>query len=150
MNRHTLLGLGGWLAAAALTTVASTWAVSLIGVHLTGQVVHPMTLSEVERTLAGAAGSPTFVLPAAPAAPAPQATAREFSYGQGSVVTACETNQAILLSWSPAQGYGVDRVERGPSPVVSVEFTAPGERTTIRVTCPAGAPAVTTHSTGAD
>ncbi|MDP9861825.1 MULTISPECIES: hypothetical protein [Streptosporangium] len=147
MNRQALLGLGGWLAAAALTTVASTWAVSLIGVHITGQVVQPMTFSEVERALVSATGNPVL---AAPAPPGRAMATREFSYGQGAVVTACDAGRAVLLSWSPAQGYGVDRVERGPAPAVSVEFTSGGESTTIRVTCPAGAPAATTWSTTAD
>jgi hypothetical protein len=147
VNGHTLLGLGGWLAAATLTTVASTWAVSLIGVHITGQAVQPMTLGEVERTLVSATGSPALAEPAGPASPRPGAATREFSYGEGSVVTACDAGQAVLLSWSPAQGYGVGRVERGPSPAVSVQFASGGDRTTIRVTCLAGAPAVTTHST---
>ncbi|ACZ85797.1 hypothetical protein [Streptosporangium roseum] len=147
MNRHTLLGLGGWLAAATLTTVASTWAVSLIGVHITGQDVRPMTLSEVERTLVSATGSPALAQPARPASPWPGAATREFSYGEGSVVTACDADRAVLLSWSPAQGYGVGRVERGPAPAVSVQFASGGDRTTVRVTCLAGAPAATTRST---
>lgn len=145
MNRRTLLGLGSWLTTAALTTVAGTWAVSLIGADLTGQEVRVMTSGEVERVLAGATGSPV-VQP--PASPGPGTAVRGFSYPEGSLVAACEADRAVLLSWSPAQGYGVDEVERGPAPIASVEFESDDRRSVVEVTCPYGTPSATIRLDG--
>lgn len=140
MNRRALLGLGSWLTAAALTVVAGTWAVSLIGADLTGQEVRVMTSGEVERVLAGASGGPVAQ---PPASPPPGAAVRSFSYPEGSLMAACKAGRASLFSWSPAQGYGVDEVEGGPAPIASIEFESDDHRIVVEVTCPYGTPSAT-------
>ncbi|WP_326824860.1 hypothetical protein [Streptosporangium sp. NBC_01756] len=143
VNRRALLGVGGWLAAAVLTTLGATWAVSLIGTDITGQAVRSMTLEEVERSLATASAVPTV---APPARSGPYGETGNFSYAAGSVTAACDTGRALLLSWTPAPGYGVDEVERGPAPTASVVFESDDRKTTIKLTCPSGAPVATVRS----
>ncbi|GGK82102.1 hypothetical protein Ppa06_47800 [Planomonospora parontospora subsp. parontospora] len=143
LSRRALLAVGGWLAAAAATTVAGLWALSLAGDDLAGQAVRSMTLEEVERALATASAAPA-VPPAA--ATGPSAATGGFSYAEGSVTAACDAGRALLLSWTPAPGHGVDEVERGPAPAVSVVFESDDRTTTVTVTCPSGAPAAEVRS----
>ncbi|MET9067970.1 hypothetical protein [Streptosporangium sandarakinum] len=143
MGRHALLGVGGWLAAAVLTTIAVVWAVSLIGTDITGPAARPMTLGEVERALATASAVPS-VGPPASAGPGSQALG--FSYAEGSVTAACDAGRALLLSWTPAPGYGVDDVERGPARTASVVFESDDRKTTVSLTCRSGTPVATVRS----
>jgi len=55
------------------------------------------------------------------------------------VVAICEPAGAYLLSWSPAQGYAVQQVFRGPAPVASVVFAATQE-VTMKIDCRSGTP----------
>ncbi|GAA3133978.1 hypothetical protein GCM10010466_25760 [Planomonospora alba] len=143
MRRRALLGAGGWLAAAVLTTLACIWAVSLIGTDMAGQAVRIMPLDEVERVLATSSAAP----PAAPpAATGPQAVTGAFSYAEGAVTAACEEGRALLLSWTPAPGYGVEEVERGPAATASVVFESDDRTAVISLTCPAGKPVAALRS----
>jgi hypothetical protein len=63
------------------------------------------------------------------------------------VVATCESAGAYLLSWSPAQGYGVAQVVRGPAAAASVAFGAGGGGTvTMDVSCSTGTPVSSTSS----
>jgi hypothetical protein len=65
----------------------------------------------------------------------------------GTVVATCESVGAYLLSWSPAQGYGVAQVVRGPAAAASVTFAAGGGGTvTMDVSCSTGTPVSSTSS----
>ncbi|ACZ88205.1 hypothetical protein [Streptosporangium roseum] len=143
MRRRALLGLGGWIAAAVLTTATGTWAVSLIGTDITGQAVRSMTLDEVERALTTTPAGPAI---APPASAGPSAETGNFSYAEGSVTAACDSGQVLLLSWSPAPGYGVDEVERGPASTASVVFESDDRKAAISLTCTSGKPAATVRS----
>nr|WP_221473654.1 hypothetical protein [Planomonospora venezuelensis] len=138
-----MLGAGGWLAAAALTTLAGIWAVSLIGADLSGQAVRSMTPDEVGRVLATASAAPAA---APPSATGPHAVTGGFSYAEGSVTVACEAGRALLLSWTPAPGYGVEEVERGPAATASVVFESDDRTAVISLTCSSGRPAATVRS----
>jgi hypothetical protein len=63
------------------------------------------------------------------------------------VVASCESAGTYLLSWSPAQGYGVDQVSRGPATVASVVFDAGSRAVTMQVSCPGGAGGTPVSST---
>ncbi|MCC5579108.1 hypothetical protein IMZ11_26125 [Microtetraspora sp. AC03309] len=165
MNRRSLLGILGWLIAAAVATVTSTWAISLLGEGLTQKVVSPMSQADVDRALAVAtatgapvtpspsptegATTPVTPSPAAtgspvtPVTPSPTATGgvtRAFTVPGGSFVVSCDRDQASLLSWSPAQGYAADDVDRGPDREVKVEFESEVDKVTVKITCPGGVP----------
>ncbi|GIH75693.1 hypothetical protein [Planobispora longispora] len=143
VGRRALLAAGGWLTAAVLTTLAGIWAVSLIGGDIAGQAVRSMTPEEVERILATASAAPVA---APPSAATPYGAAGNFSYAEGSVTAACDADRALLLSWTPAPGYGVDEVERGPAATASVVFESDDRTAVISLVCRAGTPSAAIRS----
>ena len=149
-----LLVVLGWLAVAAVTTATSTWAISLLGEGLSRHVVTPLNEQQVDQALSSATATPTI-----PSTPPPTRTptrtatptaGKAFSTRGGSVVAGCAGDQAVLLSWSPAQGYATDDVNKGPGAAASLEFATDGDRLKVRITCPAGLPAVSIGPSGGD
>jgi hypothetical protein len=53
----------------------------------------------------------------------------------GTIVASCAAGQVTMLSWSPAQGYRTDDVNRGPAGSASVKFKAGRTELTVTVTC---------------
>lgn len=87
--------------------------------------------------------------PRATRSPAPTTAAAvraAFSSAGGSVVAECRGSTAYLVSWSPADGYVVDEVERGPDDHVKVRFAAGEQRVTIEVRCSGGRPVAQVES----
>jgi hypothetical protein len=64
----------------------------------------------------------------------------------GQVVASCQPAGAYLLSWSPAQGYQVDYVTRGPAAKAKVSFEAQNVAVTMTITCSAGVPTASTST----
>jgi hypothetical protein len=64
------------------------------------------------------------------------------------VVARCTGTTAYLVSWSPAQGYRVAHVERGPAAEVEVVFRNAAGRTRVEaeIRCVSGIP--TLHDEG--
>ncbi|MFE9093420.1 hypothetical protein [Streptomyces sp. NPDC007264] len=58
----------------------------------------------------------------------------------GTALAACGTAGAYLVSWSPAEGYRVESVSRGPSRVASVTFASSHSLVVLRVGCSSGVP----------
>lgn len=58
----------------------------------------------------------------------------------GQVVAVCRGNDAFLESWSPAQGFVVDDIERGPDDDASVTFESGEREVEIDVECRGGVP----------
>jgi eukaryotic-like serine/threonine-protein kinase len=59
----------------------------------------------------------------------------------GSVLAECQGANAYLLAWTPAQGFGVDDVRRGPALTASVTFTnGPSSEVQMQVSCNGGVP----------
>jgi hypothetical protein len=50
----------------------------------------------------------------------------------------------MLLTWSPAQGYQVDRYVQGPAAVASVRFWSNSLVVTMNISCPGGTPVSST------
>ena len=162
MKRRILLVAAAWLLGAALTATAATAAVNALGSGLLGQGSPVLSEDEVQRRLADAArsestpppttstppttGSPSPGTPS-PGTPAPSpspAGARVLATTGGTVVASCAAGQATLLSWSPAQGYRTDEVNRGPAAAASVKFRADRTELTVTVTCAGDEPRATT------
>jgi len=59
-------------------------------------------------------------------------------------VAGCQPAGAYLVSWSPAQGYEVSWVSRGPAANAKVTFEGSRKLVTMVVSCHGGAPAATT------
>ena len=62
----------------------------------------------------------------------------------GTVVAECQSAGVYLVSWSPAQGYEVNTVIRGPAATAQVTFESIANSVTMAVTCPAGVPTAST------
>ena len=114
---------------------------------------------------AGTAGaSPAAARTAAPSSPAPSravspsnvpasVTAGDgtvLASRGGDVVASCAAGGAYLDSWSPAQGFVVDGVLRGPAQVARVTFVpatgSDDSDVTMLVSCSAGVPSATTRA----
>jgi hypothetical protein len=60
----------------------------------------------------------------------------------GTVVAECSAGSAYLVSWSPAPGYEVGLVVRGPTSSAEVAFNSAANRVTMMVSCSTGVPTV--------
>jgi hypothetical protein len=136
----------GWLLAAVLATAVGIAAVGVIGRGLTEPAGEQMTGPEIERELAkadrrspGPSESPT---------PAPSASGvrKLFTTPAGTVLARCVGNTAELLSWSPANGYRLDEVDRRRGAEAEVTFVRgddddedegddDADRVKVKVTC---------------
>ena len=90
---------------------------------------------------ARATRSPAASSPSAQPTATPSSTV--LSSQGGSVVTQCRPAGAYLLSWSPAPGYEVSAVSRGPAPTARVIFNSVANSVTMRVSCATGTPTAT-------
>jgi hypothetical protein len=92
----------------------------------------------------GATASPSASrTPAASASADPSASPgppRQFSIAAGVLTARCTGSQAYLVSWSPAPGYRVDEVRRGPASVAVVSFMSGTQRLVFGVRCVSGVP----------
>jgi hypothetical protein len=137
-----LLAVLGWLAVAAATIAISTWAISLLGEGLSQHVVTPLSEQQVDQALAGATATPATSFTPSPAGTRTPSATKAFATRGGSVVAGCAGDQAMLRSWSPAQGYATDDVDKGPGSAASLEFKADSDRLQVRITCRDGLPTI--------
>jgi len=170
VHARFLAGVGAWLLGAGAATGGSLLAVSVLGQGIAPAPSQQLTETAVSRALASEAAearrspSPQPAVstsatpprrpgrsPAAPPSPTPQPTDTVLTSAGGTVVAGCQAAGAYLLSWSPAQGYEVTRVIRGPAAAAKVTFTSLRKLVTMSITCTDGAPsASTTVSWGHD
>jgi hypothetical protein len=80
--------------------------------------------------------------PTAASAATPSSTV--LSSQGGTVVADCSPGGAYLSSWSPAPGYEVGTVSRGPAPNARVVFDSAANSVTMVVSCSTGVPTATT------
>ncbi|MET9066232.1 hypothetical protein [Streptosporangium sandarakinum] len=91
---------------------------------------------------AGPSATPTAV-PVTPATPAPTAAgsppghSRLIATAGGNVIARCDGGLVTLRSWSPAQGFHVDKVDRGPDRRARVEFESESGEVRVEVRCSA-------------
>jgi len=86
----------------------------------------------------------TPATPTTPAAPAPQPATTVLASVGGTLVAGCQPAGAYLVSWSPAQGYEVSWVSRGPAANAKVVFEGLRNLVTMVVSCRGGVPAAST------
>jgi hypothetical protein len=146
MRRRTGFAVAGWLLAALAATGTGLAAVQVIGAGLTGPAGQTRSPDEVARALAAStspgADGPTPSTGSTGAGPG--TGMRELlSTPGGTVVAECAGRTVWLASWTPAQGYRVGDVERGPDDDAEVTFHGSGERIEVEIECPAGRPVPT-------
>ena len=155
-----LLAAAGWIAAAVAAIGIGLAGVQTIGAGITDDTGNDVLSAEqAARELAAAGPQPTTrsaeptVPPASPpaspsASPAPsEGTERVFSGTGGTVRVRCLPGGAELISWSPAQGYGVKEYRQGPAEYAEVRFERAGGGkgkgsgdSRVRITCVGGSP----------
>ncbi|WP_248960292.1 hypothetical protein [Sphaerisporangium perillae] len=164
MNRRPLLVVSGWLVAALVATGAGVVVTTFLGDVVTGSATRALSPAEVRRALAAASpfpGPSASTSPSSLASPSrsPSATAAPSGgTGAGSggskviparggvVVARCDGGLVTLQSWTPAQGYEVKDVERGPRDKVRVRFEGDDARTEIEIRCSGGRPVSTVRN----
>jgi hypothetical protein len=153
VNRRLLLAVLGWLATAGVATGLGIVLIGLFDRALVGPAGRTLSAEEVRQALATPAptvSSPTRQ-PAAPPvdaptptpestpaparSPAPRAVSRVITTPGGSVVASCTDGLVTLRSWTPAQGYQVDDVEREPGRRVKVEFERGEAEVKVEIAC---------------
>lgn len=171
MHGRFLVGIGAWLLGASAATGGSLLAVSFLGQGLAPAPSQQLTVAAVNRALASEVVEPTrspspqppvsssatplkpHVKKSSPApsvpppAPSPQPTTTVLTSVGGTVVAGCQSAGAYLFSWSPAQGYEVSKVIRGPAATTKVTFTSSRKLVTMAITCPSGEPSTSTTVT---
>jgi hypothetical protein len=75
--------------------------------------------------------------------PTPTPSATLLTSQGGTVVADCRPGGAYLVSWSPAPGYEVGTVSRGPALVAQVIFNSAANSVTMMVSCSTGMPTAT-------
>jgi hypothetical protein len=175
VRARILIAVAAWLLGAATATGGCLLAVSLLGdgFGVTGGSNRQLTAAAVQKALADTKREPASTPPAAPSravraqgaarhrraarptpSPSPSRTPAESATAAGTVLTSsagtatatCESAGAYLLTWSPAQGYGVDWVARGPAMTARVVFEAGSRAVTMHVSCSGGTPVSTTST----
>ena len=164
--RRVSAGAVAWTVGAVASVAVSMLALTVIG-GVGGDVQPPAPMPAVDTGLAGAAttdpasasaaatptrsasesapsASSTPPAPASgPAAASPTpGPPRQFTTAQGVLTAQCTGQLAYLVSWSPAPGYRVDDVRRGPTTVARVTFVMSSTlgETTVGVGCVSGVP----------
>ncbi|MCR3726677.1 hypothetical protein FHS35_003529 [Streptomyces umbrinus] len=171
MPSRTFLALAGWTAAAVAATLTGLAAVEIIGDGITGSTDgKAISAKQVEQQLDAAKGSlspepgqsqgqgegqstgqgtatptatPDTGTPTPTTSPTATATAvrKTFSTPGGTAIAVCEGATVRLLSWAPAQGYGVDSADPGPDDEhVEVKFEGSAGKVELRVRCVNGRP----------
>ena len=162
--RRVSTGVGAWTVGAVASVAVSMLALTVIG-GVGGDVQPPAPMPAVDTGLAGATTDPASASAAArpspsvsvgapatgagpsasssgpPASPTP-GPPRQFTIPAGVVTAQCTDQLAYLVSWSPAPGYRVDDVRRGPATVARVTFVMSSTRreSTVGVGCVSGVP----------
>ena len=80
----------------------------------------------------------------------PSTTVRTISSRGGTVVAECSSGKVYLRSWSPASGYRVTEVNRGPASDVELRFDSSTTEVQVRVVCSRGIPVGSQQVSGGD
>ena len=144
-TRSVVASVVAWTVGATIALGVSLLALSLVSTGLTNEPVQPVT-----RDVGTSANQPTPT--PSDATPAPYSTTkgdadttanqRSLSFVGGTVVARCRTGGAYLVYWSPAPGYRVDDVVRGPREPAGIQGQS--REVKISVTCVTGTPQATT------
>ncbi|MFC7644108.1 hypothetical protein ACFQX6_27755 [Streptosporangium lutulentum] len=146
MRRRLPLVVAGWLITGLIATGAGVTVIGLLGEPLTTSALRPRSPAEIDEALARttpqAAATPTSPSPSPSASTPPPAEPVAGRSGVidtagGNVIARCEDGLVTLRAWSPAQGFHVDKVERGPVGRARVEFESDEAETKVEVRCSA-------------
>ena len=153
-TRSVVASVVAWTVGASLALAVSLLALTMVSTGLTTGPFQPVIrdagapANEATPTPPPPMASDTATGDARTAAPAPSrasASERSLSSTGGTVVARCQTGGAYLVYWSPAPGYRVDNVIRGPAQPARVSFEGQGREVKVSVTCVNATPQATTR-----
>lgn len=166
MSKRLSLVVAGWLITGLLAIGAGVAVIDRLSEPLTDTGLRPLSAAEVDEALALASSLPNALPPSVPPSvppsappaegtpepagptPAPTVTttatpaaepgkSRLITTVGGKVIARCENGLVTLRSWSPAQGFQADDVERGPAQRARVEFETEEDEVKVEVHCAA-------------
>lgn len=170
MQGRVAAGIGAWVIGVVSATALSLVAVSVFGHDAANSHGPVLTQDDIAKALAsataapptspdspsagtpgGASGTPSSATPPTPG-PTSSSTvtptnsvattiSRALSSPAGTVVVRCQGSLVYLMSWSPAQGFRVAGIQRGPGRVAAVDFLGPQGQVVMRYYCSGGTPA---------
>jgi hypothetical protein len=154
--RPLFAGALAWLVGATASVVVGLLALSLIDADLTGSGDPPIASDPFVDAGVGVPNPPSSTSPTSgpTTGPAPSAatggTQRRLNSAGGYVLAQCQGANAYLVYWSPAPGFHVRDVDRGPRDDARVRFESGDREVEMRITCAGGQPraAVETHQEG--
>jgi hypothetical protein len=146
--RGALTSIAAWTLGVVAAVSVGLVALAMIGSGLTANPVQPLSQDMGDQPPLTAAGSPSSHPSSRPTQPSPTSSAeprtddtqRLTTTRGGTVVAKCHGDEAYLLYWSPAQGFAVQEVLRGPARVARVTFKGMGREIKISVSCVANVP----------
>src|SRR5262245_24684635 len=174
MRTRTVIATGAWLLGAAAATAGSLLVVSELGEGITGSPSQQPTVSVINQAQASQAaqplssprprsqggtggtagtdktGGPGDTGGAGGAGGSSATGGTVLASSGGTVVARCATAGALLLSWSPQQGFQAGSVIRGPASAARVVFSATASTVTMTVSCSSGVPSAATTVTNAE
>lgn len=147
--RRIVASVLAWVVGAIAAVGVGILALSLLSDGLTGRAVQPIGANPAAQDSGAAAVQPSDQ-PSSPdpaSSPAPMRSGlaaagpdRTLTSPGGLAVARCVDGQAFLVSWSPAQGYRVEEVARGPDSEAKVVFRAGTDEVHLSVRCVGGVP----------
>ncbi|MGJ6960790.1 hypothetical protein ACSDR0_02690 [Streptosporangium sp. G11] len=158
MRKRLPLVVAGWLITGLLAIGVGVAVIDRLSEPLTDTGLRPLSAAEVDEALALASSLPSAPPAVAspsgsgpdPGASSPEPTvtvtatpaaepgkSRVITTAGGRVIARCENGLVTLRSWSPAQGFQADDVERGPAGRARVEFESEEDEVKIEVHCAA-------------
>ncbi|MFB9677940.1 hypothetical protein [Streptosporangium vulgare] len=166
MSKRLSLVVAGWLITGLLAIGAGVAVIDRLSEPLTDTGLRPLSAAEVDEALALTSSLPNALPPSVPPSvppsappaegtpepagptPAPTVTvtttpaaepgkSRLITTVGGKVIARCENGLVTLRSWSPAQGFQADDVERGPAQRARVEFETEEDEVKVEVHCAA-------------
>jgi hypothetical protein len=152
LNRRAVVSALAWVGGAGAAVLVAMLALTLIGDGLGSPGTQPLAADAGPAAPYQTAASAEVPSPATssahPSAP-PASTGvgqvsapvtRLLSSAGGTAVARCTGDRVYLVSWSPAQGYRVDDVARGPGRYARVTFESMRREVTIQARCVDGVP----------
>lgn len=132
------------LASATATDAAGAGTAPTPDPTTAGATLSPSSATATATAPAGSAPAPTSPSASPASSAAPQTVDRRLSASSGTVTAQCQGTVVFLTSWSPALGYQVQGVQRGPARQATVVFAGAGRLVHVQVFCVGGAPTLTT------
>ncbi len=144
-RRPLLIGVAAWSVGAVASIGVGLLALSLVEENFANQSNPPSLVADPvgQDGEPPTSGQPVPTSRSSPTAhPAPNGSGvdRLLNTAGGNVVARCQGAQAYLVYWTPAQGYRIHDLVRGPAEAAKLKFEGPGGEFELQIKCADGVP----------